>query len=323
MCRSPLFLCAVRNNPTYSWMKTSKQLFYNLAQRTESDFDTKAGLALDKSINKYWKELGLGREVGCSPDTYSPYSYITDPTSFYNLLVHHIVTYNFDYSNETAGTPFFCTNAFALRDNLYKGRVVVNDLYTISPFNDTYYYFPNLTGDKLETLIAYLNDQTPNAKVSEEHAEIRDLHRQPSHVVARRIENTPWRGDRVELAESVHKHVHHYQSVYSGKLDTATVNGLTVDRDTLKPVETRFSGTPPPTERYWCTSLDIDDNKEYMLVAAEYDSFVIMNALNALFPQNPVVAPPVFYGPHGNIHSTALLDLYIKDHMPCPDSDTQ
>jgi 2',3'-cyclic-nucleotide 2'-phosphodiesterase (5'-nucleotidase family) len=47
-------------------------------------------------------------------------------------------------------------NDGSLRYELFEGRVSMNDVYTVLPFKDTFFYF-TLSGNQLQQAINYLN----------------------------------------------------------------------------------------------------------------------------------------------------------------------
>jgi len=124
-----------------------------LAESTKDDFLTTQGKSVKKLIISYFNKLKLNTTIGCSPATYSPNDPVESKNSLYNLYMESILPSMIYNSSRTCCIPFFLTNPFALRDTLYEGRVVKNDIYSIMPFGDSYYFFPNVTG---AVLVAFL-----------------------------------------------------------------------------------------------------------------------------------------------------------------------
>eukprot|EP00005_Dracoamoeba_jomungandri_P005639 CAMPEP_0174261992 /NCGR_PEP_ID=MMETSP0439-20130205/12709_1 /TAXON_ID=0 /ORGANISM="Stereomyxa ramosa, Strain Chinc5" /LENGTH=495 /DNA_ID=CAMNT_0015346619 /DNA_START=63 /DNA_END=1547 /DNA_ORIENTATION=+ len=152
-------------NISHEFISTELDNFYDLAQKNASNFLTPSGKELKEFINATYKKLGLGEILGCSNITYSPYSYFSDPDSLYHLYVQYIVpleAYNKDFAPKNS-TPFFIVNAATLRYDLYQGKVVSNDIYTIIPFGDVFYYFL-MSGNVLLKLVSTVDSSDYQSK---------------------------------------------------------------------------------------------------------------------------------------------------------------
>jgi len=136
----------------YQWMDTTRANFYNMTNTTEDTFLTPNGQVTKDLIAQATEILGLDIIYGCSPIYYDQHGSISDPTSLYNLYVDNIVPMVV-FNDSLPNTQYFMTNTNTLRYNLYQGPVNRNDIYTISPFNDTYYYYPNMLGADLLSLV--------------------------------------------------------------------------------------------------------------------------------------------------------------------------
>jgi len=132
-------------NFTYKWVDTSLDNFYKLAETPAAKFLTPEGQAVKNMITTYYNQLGLNATIGCSPATYSPYVTPTTPNSLYNLYINEMIPQTIIVP--TNATGLYACNAFTLRDFLYKGRVTKNDIFSIMPFGDVYWYFPSTQGD--------------------------------------------------------------------------------------------------------------------------------------------------------------------------------
>jgi 2',3'-cyclic-nucleotide 2'-phosphodiesterase (5'-nucleotidase family) len=142
----------------HQWLNTNIQHFYDLSGTNASTFPTQKGAQVKAQIASYVKLLDLNHVYGCSPMTFSPYSAPTAKDSLYNLWINTIMpTF---YSKDSPRLPFYITNTASLRSSLYAGPVTKNDLYTVSPFNDTYYYFKGLGGSQLTALIGAIDNSS-------------------------------------------------------------------------------------------------------------------------------------------------------------------
>eukprot|EP01087_Luapelamoeba_hula_P024611 TRINITY_DN943_c0_g1_i3.p1 TRINITY_DN943_c0_g1~~TRINITY_DN943_c0_g1_i3.p1 ORF type:complete len:533 (-),score=88.76 TRINITY_DN943_c0_g1_i3:19-1617(-) len=145
---------------THRWIPTSKENLYKWAEKKAEDFMTPLGTQVRKFIDTAIAKLQLNDSVGCSPLTFDPNLPINQTASLYNLYVDQIAPKTLFSSSFP--NMFFITNDGTLRYDLYKGRVVMNDIYTILPFKDPYYYY-TLNGTVLAASLKGLNSGIGNS----------------------------------------------------------------------------------------------------------------------------------------------------------------
>lgn len=63
--------------------------------------------------------------------------------------------------NSTNGTGVFIANSANLRYDLYEGEITTNDIYTICPFKDKFYYIPDVSGKILQMFLGNLTLSSP------------------------------------------------------------------------------------------------------------------------------------------------------------------
>mmetsp|Transcript_806 Transcript_806/g.2924 ORF Transcript_806/g.2924 Transcript_806/m.2924 type:complete len:520 (-) Transcript_806:57-1616(-) len=143
-------------NFDYEWMPTSVSNFMELTNTTSDTFLTPLGQSIKAQIAHYTNVLSLNETLGCSPITYDPYIPTAIPTSLYNLYIEKMVP-TMLYQNQTEDIPYFITNSATLRYDLYKGRVDVNDIFSVNPFADNYVYFQGLNGTQVQAIVQYSN----------------------------------------------------------------------------------------------------------------------------------------------------------------------
>jgi len=101
----------------------------------ESDpLETPEGKNLTGLIRKTQDEMGLNERLGCSPSTYYLDKGLDSPDSLWGLFVNIIVPKQLF---KGSASKLFIQNVGALRYNLHEGNLTVNDLITVSPYNDT------------------------------------------------------------------------------------------------------------------------------------------------------------------------------------------
>eukprot|EP00033_Pygsuia_biforma_P000238 GCRY01000297.1.p1 GENE.GCRY01000297.1~~GCRY01000297.1.p1 ORF type:complete len:513 (+),score=111.91 GCRY01000297.1:164-1702(+) len=141
----------------HEWMDTTVA---NMMQKTGftdvSAFTTARAQSIKALIQKYISVLGLDYVYGCSPRYYDPYVSLWKDDSFYGLFLNHIIPQTIFTEYHGTHTPFFITNSAALRSPLYEGKIIKDDVFSISPFNDTFFLVPNVQGDRLKNLLAEL-----------------------------------------------------------------------------------------------------------------------------------------------------------------------
>jgi len=143
------------SNLQYKWIDTTLENFYSITNTDETTFLTDAGRYTKQMIDNTTEILGLDIVYGCSPITYDEYASISDSDSLYGLYVDDIVP-TVVFNKTLSNIQYFMTNPSTLRYDLFQGPVNRNDIYTISPFNDTYYYYPNMLGQDLLGLVQTL-----------------------------------------------------------------------------------------------------------------------------------------------------------------------
>lgn len=109
--------------------------------------DSSPGLILSRRIFEQRKQLGLLTTVGCSPSDFELELGLNESNSLWRLYMQDIVpTILFGKNNNTAASrndtesiPLFLQGTGAFRYKLFQGRVVLDDVIAVCPFNDTIY----------------------------------------------------------------------------------------------------------------------------------------------------------------------------------------
>ncbi len=151
---------------SYDYVPTSRDRFYEIVEIGADRFVTPTGYEIKKDIAAIWTSLNLGEKIGCSPTTYDTTLGLDDPASAYGLLLNEMVPkVLFDPKNNN-NTQFFLSSTGFLRYNLYEGPVVVNDVWTMCGFNDSYMVFKGMDGAMLQSVITALDNLPPMAFLS-------------------------------------------------------------------------------------------------------------------------------------------------------------
>jgi len=117
-------------------------------------------------ISYYTNVLHLNDTLGCSSEYFLPQLPIILENSLYNLYLENVLPYMV-YNNSLQNEQFFIANTATLRYPLFKGRISVNDIYSIIPFGDSYVYYPNLSGTQLQIVVDELGKlSSPTLKIT-------------------------------------------------------------------------------------------------------------------------------------------------------------
>jgi len=108
-----------------------------LGMAQSDSFETEAGKNLTNLIVATQEKLGLNVRLGCSPKTYYLSKGLDDPDSLWGLYVKTVIPQAF--FKESDSKLFIQKTPGGFRYNLFEGNVTVNDLITITPYNDTLY----------------------------------------------------------------------------------------------------------------------------------------------------------------------------------------
>mmetsp|Transcript_13815 Transcript_13815/g.20980 ORF Transcript_13815/g.20980 Transcript_13815/m.20980 type:complete len:736 (+) Transcript_13815:3-2210(+) len=125
------------------FINTTVELMKNLVGK--SILRTPNGTKLSNFIRNTQKELGLFEILGCSPSTFVSSSGLDKSDSLWKLFIEQVVPTQL-FSKYGGNNNIFIQGNGALRYNLFKGNITLNDLISASPFNDTLY----LVGDAIK-----------------------------------------------------------------------------------------------------------------------------------------------------------------------------
>lgn len=98
--------------------------------------DTSEGLELSQFIQSTREEMGLFEILGCSPLTFDVEKGLNEPDSLWRLYVEQVMA---DYYLQSSLDSIFLQGTGAFRASLFAGEVNVDDLMSVSPFNDEVY----------------------------------------------------------------------------------------------------------------------------------------------------------------------------------------
>mmetsp|Transcript_5439 Transcript_5439/g.8930 ORF Transcript_5439/g.8930 Transcript_5439/m.8930 type:complete len:560 (-) Transcript_5439:2908-4587(-) len=98
------------------------------------DLMTENGRQLQHMIRQTQEEMGLLQRLGCSPDHYFVESALSHPQSLWKLFMDKVINgFYFDGSS----TSVLAMGNGGFRYDLFAGNVTLDDIVSVSPFNDT------------------------------------------------------------------------------------------------------------------------------------------------------------------------------------------
>lgn len=99
-----------------------------------TEFSTADGSALKLMIHDTQNELGLNSVIGCSPHRYLLSAPVNESDSLWKLFLEEVIPTQLSRHNSSI---VFFGNSGDFRYDLFGGEVIVDDVYAVSPFNDT------------------------------------------------------------------------------------------------------------------------------------------------------------------------------------------
>ena len=129
------------------------------------DLDTENGTKLALLIEETEMKLGLNEVKGCSPKTFYLNYGLEQDNSLWGLFAKKIIPIQLFNRNSS---KVFIQNPGGLRYNLYEGEITVNDVITVSPYNDTVWEVAsNISGTDFITAFGVPNQADGSAHFSD------------------------------------------------------------------------------------------------------------------------------------------------------------
>ena len=95
---------------------------------------TDNGTEVQSMILAAQEQLGLLDTVGCSPDHFQLDVEISHPQSFWRFFMDRVIT---EYFFRGSPSSVYVQSSGSFRYDLYEGKVSLDDIISVSPFNDT------------------------------------------------------------------------------------------------------------------------------------------------------------------------------------------
>eukprot|EP00557_Chaetoceros_sp_GSL56_P002281 CAMPEP_0176502604 /NCGR_PEP_ID=MMETSP0200_2-20121128/14846_1 /TAXON_ID=947934 /ORGANISM="Chaetoceros sp., Strain GSL56" /LENGTH=551 /DNA_ID=CAMNT_0017901695 /DNA_START=559 /DNA_END=2214 /DNA_ORIENTATION=+ len=107
-----------------------------LGMSDSESIETELGRNLTDLIVTTQEKLGLNQVIGCSPMTYYLTNSLEEPNSLWGLYINTVVPYQLFKGSDSM---ILIQNTGAFRYDLVEGNTTLNDIVTVSPYNDTLY----------------------------------------------------------------------------------------------------------------------------------------------------------------------------------------
>lgn len=107
-----------------------------LGMPESESIETESGRELTELIVSTQEKLGLNQVIGCSPMTYYLTNSLNEPDSLWGLYVNTVVPRQLFKGSDSM---ILIQNTGAFRYDLFEGNTTLNDVVTVSPYNDTLY----------------------------------------------------------------------------------------------------------------------------------------------------------------------------------------
>jgi len=119
------------------------------------NFMTDKGRAALNFAEAKFKELKLGKVVGCSPKTYLADMKASTDVNVYNLFITKMLPSQL-FTKNSFTNPFSMVSGDFIRENIYQGEITLDDIYTTVPFEESYQVMMGVSGSDLKSLMKQL-----------------------------------------------------------------------------------------------------------------------------------------------------------------------
>ena len=129
------------------------------------DVVTSDGIELAVYIAEVQEDLGLFEIVGCVRDNYYLEKGLDQQDSLWGFFCHHVIPHVFPWKTDAAvhnGNPKVAMmDKGSWRYDLFARELILDEVFAVSPFNDTLFMFPGIPGSVITQLNSDLNINGP------------------------------------------------------------------------------------------------------------------------------------------------------------------
>lgn len=144
---------------TVDWLYANKPKLQTFSNVSEANWATEVGTEIDTSSSAKFEELNLSSVLGCAPQKYFKKQYASDgQVTVFRLMVDTAYpSYRKSYrpGPEVDGiTSMFCISYSGLRSHIYEGEFILDDIYTVDPFNNDIVTVEDVSGADIKKLFS-------------------------------------------------------------------------------------------------------------------------------------------------------------------------
>ena len=139
----------------YKYIDTSIIVLANTLGIAIESFPTNDGMEQSHFIERIREELGLNEVIGCIADTYYLNRSLDAPDSLWGHFRDFVVPSIF------TGKEVLFLGSGGWRYDLFQGAVSIDDVYGISPFNNTFWAWKNIPIQAIRALNSTMNEVPP------------------------------------------------------------------------------------------------------------------------------------------------------------------
>ena len=139
----------------YKYINTTIDVFASTLGLTMDSFPTNDGMEQSHFIKRIQEDLGLNEVIGCIDDTY----YLNRSLAAHDSLWGHFRDYV--VPSRFIGKEVLFLGSGGWRFDLFKGSVSIDDVYGISPFNNTFWAWNDIPAQVISLLNNTLNALPP------------------------------------------------------------------------------------------------------------------------------------------------------------------
>ncbi|CEP08451.1 hypothetical protein [Parasitella parasitica] len=144
-----------QNRPTYQFHSSLDPDH----DASNEEFDTPLGIEMTNLISELRNTYGLSRRLGCAPQDYKLYSaHPNQESSVFHLLTQEVLPLVVADLNRP-NPAYFLINTGGVRYDIFKGPFLLDHMYQLSPFEDSFYSIENVPYHIARQLLPKLNTE--------------------------------------------------------------------------------------------------------------------------------------------------------------------
>lgn len=126
------------------------------------ELDTKEGRELSEAIHAAYAQLNLSIVIACPRMQYYQDATIDRADSLYRIYLESVIPaiLRNSSSNSHPNEAWYLCGVGSLRYDVYPGRFLYNDVFSVAPFANQFLYYPSLPGSKIQNILQLMINST-------------------------------------------------------------------------------------------------------------------------------------------------------------------